>query len=510
MRSTQATHFQFHYWQLGLDPGPGYPQGWFSVNRTLRNRMLCQAAYGSSDCPLPCTQRAPATDGGQLYFATLGRLTNCIMVLELARWLAEQLGKRLVVPSCVSGENTEQACTPGSRHADHRETNLLINVTAVYDGLSVGGCNGPPHPPLSVNKAISQSTQGDADAVRALTCVGKTSVSCAWMLATSKQFSGIHLGRFVEFDLGELMDAWLKYVASTRNGAMDNLRDALQRQDDGEPCDVRPLTKNAGCGCSNGTGIPTTDKACSSHQPSPSSPRKTAHNPRPPCLRTCHGLSVFDATAGDIFVPNLFNHGDLMNVRRPQLCSPLRLSEAAAAQARELRESLPGRFLCLHWRAGDFLSPEPLSRLRGQSLAAQNRALGNSTFMARAATRAARAVDASHVLVLTNARWERVQAFSEEIARESLNATILQCTDAPPDSEKEVCADGAALLLSRKSSFSVHIHRLALARSGASPIPVEYVSGCPSPGSSTWANDKALSRSSSNTKKLLAGTPIPC
>ena len=52
-----------------------------------------------------------------------------------------------------------------------------------------------------------------------------------------------------------------------------------------------------------------------------------------------------------------------------------------------------------------------------------------------------------------------------------------------------------ALLLSHRSSFSVHIHRMAAERG----VPVEYVAGCPTSKSGLW-----------KAPGLLAGPPIEC
>ena len=143
-----ATKFQ--YWQLDHDPGQHLTAAyWTAANRTQRNQVLCKLAFGTSECPLPQLQPAPSeqirnrgttSSPPLLFFTTFGRLTNCLMVAELARWLAEQLNKTLVMPLCSSAENTEQACTSGSRRKDHLEDNLLVNDAAVYERSSLGGC----------------------------------------------------------------------------------------------------------------------------------------------------------------------------------------------------------------------------------------------------------------------------------------------------------------------------------------------------------------------------------
>lgn len=476
------------YWQVGDDRGQRFPAGYFERNRTGKQQLLCASAFGTGQCPEPHRAGAPhARSNGLLYFATFGRLTNCLLVLGLARWLAEQLGKTLVVPLCASAENTEQSCSSSAnRLSDHMERNLLINVTAVYERWSVGGCQEP-----RIGTDL-RTALGTPKVPRSLTCVGRSVYGCSWMLATNYQFVGLTLGRFVEWDLGATIAAWLRYT--TRQGSSPEhlsskaLRKALRRQDDGEKCTSYQLF--GCCGANESVAgaqlLPQRGAVGGS----------CAKDPLlPPCLRDCRGLSVFDATAGDVFVPNLFDHGGFTDSQRHQQCRPLTLSKRAAAQAEALRAALPGRFVCVHWRAGDFLSTVPLVRLRSQSMSQRNGALNSSTFMAAVAARAAAAVGVAHVLVLTNAKWARAKAFEHALLSHGFNATVRLCTSAPPDSEKEVCAKGAeALLLSRASSFSTHIHRMA-----PKGVPVEYLGGCPERRSSMW-----------KSPRLLQGAAIPC
>ena len=492
-----------HYWQLGHDRGQRLPIGWPLNNRTQRNAALCNMAFGSAGCPpAHIPRRDSVRVPSRLVFTTFGRLTNCLMVTELARWLAEQLNKTLIMPLCSSAENTEQACSAGSTKEDQTEINLLVNTTAVFERGSIGGCLAA-RAAVDLDEYLQQQRRqrrgdGHVRVQTPLTCVSKDVDSCAWMLATNYQFVGLKLHRYVNFDLAKLVSVWLQYainqtathqgreltpegLATARSMAtVGSLRDLLRRQDLGEPCAAHLIT--AGCNISASLITGGASRAL-----------------LPPCMRNCQGVSVFDAAAGDIFVPNLFRYASPTDVNRPALCMAPELSQRAAAQSRTLLRALPGKFICVHWRGGDFLSTMPLNRLRGKSMLSLNKALSDGAFMARAAVRAAQNVGARHVLLLTDARWERTELFSQTLAREGpgINATILSCTDAPPDSEKQVCAAGAAaLLLSLRSSFSVHIHRMALGRN----VSVEYLSSCP-PGQSHWR---------SSEHPLLTGPPIPC
>lgn len=194
----------------------------------------------------------------------------------------------------------------------------------------------------------------------------------------------------------------------------------------------------------------------------------------------------FHVPAGDVYVPHIFrlgmNRSSLAGSTQTFDLCPLRpqLTARAAADAQALRGSLPKRFVCMHWRAGDFISHmEP-----------KHRGLTNGTRMAVLASLAARTVGASHVLLLTNAGlkdarterlhmqwqqktpslWPRERDPLEILKRliSALRSRQIQltvrsgCSSTPPDVEKHVCAKANALILSAGSTFSQHI--LALAR----------------------------------------------
>ena len=509
-------YWRSKYWQVDTDPGQRLPRGFFDkgANVTSRGRLFCNLTFGNEACVPSAngsTARDRSTSPRLLFYTSNGRLSNCLLVLELARWLAEQLDMQLVVPLCSSGENTEQSCKPNSKMQEHKEVNLLVNISAVYSRSSLGGCHH--HREARDVHDLLQPYNGDRR--RTVTCVGRTPSSCAWMLGSDYKFVGLSPRAFREFDVGLLTIAWLTHTAT--HGYTDEgekvhrgreLRRALRRQDGGEPC--TPVAVSVGCPCDRqgpaGGGVVDPahrgdgshrgkDRSCTGWS-SKSGLFTHQHNGSlPPCLRDCHGQSLFDAAAGDIFLPNLFDYATHAVTFRP--CPRLELSTHAAAQVAQLRSSLPSRFVCMHWRAGDFLSPNPLGRFHGASLLSRNGALANETFMAAVAVRAAIAARVRHVLVLTNAKFERGRRFEQSVAAASpaVGLTMRVCTDAPPDAEKEVCARGAAaLVLSKDSSFSAHIHSMA-----SSGTPVEYLSSCPRSRSSIW-----------RAGQLLAGSPIDC
>ena len=500
-RGSEARRSTFHYWQLSADPGFRLRRSnsayWAAssgaTNRTERERLLCAQAFVHGACPsaTALSNHSASHHGTQsqglsrLFFSSPGHLSNCKNDAELARYISQQLGKTLVMPLCLSAENTEQTCRRTSRKQDHRERVLLVNMTAVYTRRSFGRCQS------SVNSS-GMLEQMHAATPLYLTCVAPTAVGCAWFFAPNQQFKDFVLHRFVQFDLAWLAAAWLAHASSLlEQGPVDSRTlswaQQLHQQDAGEPC-TQPLPCERHCSPSD------LNRSCRVLAPelfAKKNARKLVGSP--PCLRNCQGLSAFDVAQGDVFVPNLSDYTGMINMGRVRTspCLPLSLAPRPAAQADELLRSLPRRFLCVHWRAGNFLSPVPISRLHGKSLLSLHQALANGTVMAILASRAARAVGASHILVLSNAKLVRVEAFSRALDSH-LTSSIRVCTDVPPDAEKYVCSKAAGLLLSESSSFSLDILRMA-----PRDTPYALVGQCPS---------RRMLRKST----LLSGTVIPC
>lgn len=559
------------YWQLD-DMPPRTSRAFHRAggNRTRQLQLQCEWAFAGGACPasaavpaLPASwtppARRPQRGSSMLFFAPgLGHLSNCIMVTELARFLAERLGKRLVVPLCASVENTEQACRPGSQRPDGAERQLMVNLTAIFTRHSLGRCRhssqhaavaldlrdalapeaaSPPTPRAlrSTSSGARRNTGAAAPASRGrlldLACVAPTAAICALFFGQDAQYAGVALRRFVAFDLAWFTAAWFAFSASRPSTAAESAgprhetwSEMLARQDAGEACTQpvdcscdQPLSvrlhgwdRNESCrtkapeAFAHGRGG---EAASTSASPIPARAMPAAALP-PPCLRNCMGVSVLDATRGHVYVPDLFDRAGMLHQGRlaSSPCAPLDLAARPAQQAHALHAAVspapPGRFLCVHWRAGDFLSPTPLSRFRGKSNLELHDMLANGTAMGAAAARAARTVGARHVLVLTNARLDRVAAFQQAIEWEAtqlpspLALTARVCSDAPPDAEKRVCAKAAGLVLSTDSSFSLDILRLA-----APGTPHTFVARC--------LTAKGWRRAYRNGT-LLHGPRIPC
>ena len=434
---------QSYYWQV-----PRPPQN-STRDQVPPCRGLQQISFGRDACPNPpqrcdrCLRcRTPSTpgDGGLLFFsARLGLLTNCLMVLNLARWLAEQFGKTVVLPLCTSSENPEHTCVLRKHVPNQRLKYVMVNMSALYTSESLGGCI-QPRPAVALSDVAAKHTRGATQ----LTCISSRAEHCAADIARDPQLQGVVLSRFLRSDALRYALAWLNgrpHGAPPRSSSWARAvgADAHACVDEG----YRPA-------CASRPGMP---KRCMPIE----------------CPRPCgdQGGEARPALhiAGDIFVPNLFLEATARLQRPFGICNPPVLQPRARAEATLMQSESEGPFVCVHWRAGDFL----VSRVNQH-----NRHLFNGSTMAAITASAASAVGVSHALVLTNARVERQEEMRAAARALGLKLRLRACTATPPDVEKHACAEhGRALVLSSRSTFSAHM--LSLAPAGT---PYVFVGGC--------------------------------
>ena len=376
-------------------------------------------------------------DGGLLFFsARLGLLTNCLMVVNLARWLAEQFGKTVVLPLCTSSENPEHTCVLRKDVPNQRLRFVMVNMSALYTSESLGGCI-QPRPTVALRDVAAKHTQG---ATR-LTCIGSRAEHCAADIARDPQLKGVVLSRFVRSDALKYALAWLN----------KRPRDAQPRS---SSWSVAGAVKAGALACLN--------EGHMSECPSRTGPKQCLPVE---CPQRCGQARPALHIEGDIFVPNLF--GVALSLQRPfGVCNPPVLQPRARVEATQIQSETP--FICVHWRAGDFL----VNRVKQSSSH-----LFNGSVMAAITASAASAAGVSHALVLTNARVERQAEMRAAASAAGLKLRVRACTAAPPDVEKHACAErGRALVLSSHSTFSEHM--LSLAPAGT---PYVFVGGCDPP-----------------------------
>ena len=443
----------YGYWQL-----PRLPQ-----NKTREATPPCspvgaglqQAAFGRDVCPasaerrdecLRCSAPEVTRDRGLLFFsARFGLLTNCLMMINMARWLAEQFGKTPVLPLCSSSENPEQTCALRSERLFpvQRLRYVMVNMSAIYTTESLGRCTST-HSHLERRHAVAlrDVARKHRRGATQLTCVGRRVEDCADDVAKDPQFDGAVLRRFVRSEALEYALGWLNSRTDnsppwnsswTALGAVSNQHEAC---------------------CKPWVGACSGPKTCLRIQ----------------CSRQC-GSAARPALQlkGDILVTGLFELAT-HRLRRPfSMCDPPQLQPWARAEATQIVDTMGGMpFVCVHWRAGDFLAKTKISL---------NVHLSNARVMAAITASAARAVGASQALVLTNARVERQAEMRAAALALGLKVQLRACSAVPPDVEKHACAErGRALVLSAYSTFSDHM--LTLAPPGT---PYAFVGRCARP-----------------------------
>ena len=408
--------------------------------------MTCQQTYkkpcpAHSATPLQNHSGKPwpeVTSSGLMFFSmAYGHLTNCHIVLNFARWLAELLGKTVVVPVCADGDGCFQKL---------RWTNL----TAIWQPSSFESCRSPPVRVTRERGLQFRSTLRNPSLATA-TCLGMSAEQCANEVSTDPKLSrSLVLNSYTHYVLPILAAASLNRECGS-NGRCDWGALAVS-----ERC--HQFVASGGCEwfiTTNQTSLKSLWKGLQASDL---------------CPRACAEHAYQNVPEGNVYVANLFMLA--MGLQDSwRLCNKTLLNELPRTQAVALRATLPRRFVCMHWRAGDFLR---------KRLSPNSANLSNITKLAIALRAAASAVGASEALVLSNADAKLAGLLAAEL-QGTLTLRMSRCTNTPADAEKTVCAGAAALLLSRRSTFSTHILKLA-----APGTRYSVLGGCPTANASAW------------------------
>ena len=76
----------------------------------------------------------------------------------MARWLAEQFGKTVVLPLCTSSENPEHTCVLRKNAPNQRLRYVMVNMSALYTSESLGGCV-QPRPAVALRDVAAKHTR---------------------------------------------------------------------------------------------------------------------------------------------------------------------------------------------------------------------------------------------------------------------------------------------------------------------------------------------------------------
>ena len=399
------------WWQAELheDASPGRVRRLHSECRAALGAQACSdpeaagcfAVFGSADCRVAQAEEEQGartgTTGGLLFFAPLGRLSNCMLQVTAARWLAERLGKVAVIPPRLSGEAVRR-CPADPLSRTTVEALMVINMSAVWNSSTLSTCrHHSQRHAMPWSEALPRAHN--------LTCWARSAGECAREVTERPLLEGVRMTRFAH------------------------------------AADLEPLRSKS--------------VSLSSWKP-------------------------LQVPAGDIYVPDIFSFAFRSALGGPRelfrQCRMPSLTQRAAAATAALLHKLPRRFVCVHWRAEDFVGTEtPRARI-----------LADGRRVAAAALAVAAASNASHVLLLSNAglldlqtakshrrmrregkktlgdaTLKQVREFSRVVAAHGIEQTTRSCTAAPADSEKYACAHASALVLSAGSTFSDHIYAIA-------------------------------------------------
>ena len=78
-----------------------------------------------------------------LFSAQQGRQSNCIVQIEVARFLAERLGRRLLLPPCNTSPYGEQACKEVPGVPSQRQTLVKFPLARVMRPADLSRCRAP-------------------------------------------------------------------------------------------------------------------------------------------------------------------------------------------------------------------------------------------------------------------------------------------------------------------------------------------------------------------------------
>ena len=388
-----------------------------------------------------------------LFFSTRqGRQSNCVLTVEVVRFLAERFGRQLVLPPCHTSPLGEQACAARPDLPPQRQILVPFALSKILQPRDLARCWATAGwaPPLL--SPIDLPVQAEP---RNVTCVEIVEHTASRPRARNP----------CEDELREDMELRsqlaLRFVRHVTISARDMARVgastgyAPASSASGQATASRTLYSRlvGGGGGGGGGGVPS----------SAFSTPSTAFYVFDTLLRASVRLPDGDLYINGAF--SLFTRGILTKaLAKPYfgLCTLPRETQDVEAMEGQLHRALGfarRKTLCVHWRGEDFHHPHILARHR------QN---GSATVAAAHAIRLARRLSASSVLVLSNARFEALDELLGRMRADGLRAssprelggTAFACDSSfvyGVAAEMLTCSRAQHFLGSPRSSFSSHI-----------------------------------------------------
>lgn len=409
-------------------------------------------------------------DPALLFFSTRqGRQSNCVLTVEVARFLAERFGRRLVLPSCHTSPLGEQACAVRSDLPPQRQTVVPFALHKVLQARDLTRCWAP----ASASLPLLSPMDIEVSAVpRNLTCIevvthgeghkhGRNPCTSEIVgddeLRTQLPLRFVrHLTITVSRLVGSGAAPQTSALPSRRlSSAVSRLLDRVHSRTSGYPLDLG---------------------AAAAAGESPGSMGRTT-------LVPSNELRFFD-TATKTLVPlpegDVYAHGVFgmfakgwLSKRMFGLCALPREADAVVRMERFMQRALGyarDETMCMHWRGEDFHHPTTLQRHKQNATPAAT---------AMQAIRIAKRVDGvQSVLVLSNARYESLHELLSTLRAAGLNAhspreladSAFGCSTSyvyGTFAEMLGCSRTRHFVGSPRSSFSSHIVAMRDARTGA-------------------------------------------
>ena len=246
-----------------------------------------------------------------LYFSTRqGRQTNCLLTVEVARYVAEALGRR-VLPLCHTSPLGGQACEPHPEIPSQRQEVVQFGLHRVLMQRDLSRCTAPASTaPALVHVADLPVTPALHNGPASPSC--RQAKWCATRDAAAAASGAVHASK-----------SSLEMASSAHNWALRF---------------VRHVTLSA---------------------------EELLH------ARTAGNAAAALVPAGDVFLSKAFHTFTQGYVGSPfALCVLPRETEASLRMARQLEEALSqprAQTLCVHWRGEDFHHPTTLQRSRSNA-----------------------------------------------------------------------------------------------------------------------------------------------
>lgn len=371
-------------------------------------------------------------------------LRNCVLTVEAARYVAERLDRRLVLPLCHTSPLGEQACSLRADIPSQRQIIVPLVLPKVLQARDLSRCWRP----ASLAPAVLSTFDIPLSAApRNVTCLEITPRSADRAVRLTQRRNTMGKPSPCESELQD--DDELRSQLPIRFSSTVTINADVAFGVARQLPSAASLPNVYGASYSAGSVSST-----SSLQPSPA-------------------LQRLLPTGGDVFLHNAFGlFSKQLLGRMFGLCALPRETDGVVRMERALQRAvgLPrANTLCFHWRGEDFHHPTTLAKHR------QSANDSSGVHVARRVEARARSLGVSNVLVLTNARHEALTSMLATLRAAGLRAesprTLSESTFGCQAryvygtvAEMLTCSRMRHFLGSARSSYSEHIFAMREAK----------------------------------------------